>query len=81
MLPGSIELFTEEFFKRPADLPPGKIHDVDDTIVLPKDIPAGEYALSVGVVGVDATQPVIQLGIEGRDDDGWYPVSKVEVAR
>jgi hypothetical protein len=80
-LPGSIELFTEEFFQQPADLPPGEVHDVADTIVLPKDVPAGEYDLSVGVVGVKMTRPVVQLGIKGRDDAGWYPLSKVKVAR
>jgi hypothetical protein len=80
-LPGSIELFTEEFFKQPADLPPGKVHDIADIIVLPKDIPVGEYALSVGVVGVETMQPLVQLGIKGRDDDGWYPVSTMKVAQ
>jgi hypothetical protein len=30
-LPGSIELFTEEFFKEPKDLPPGDVHAVADT--------------------------------------------------
>jgi len=80
-LPGSVDLFTEEFFKEPKDLPPGEVHDVADTIVLPEDIPAGEYALSVGVVGLDENQPAVQLGIKGREDDGWYPVSKVVMSR
>jgi hypothetical protein len=79
--PGEIELFTEEFFKEPADLPPGEIVDVSDTIGLPKDIPAGEYTLSVGVVAIDTTQPVVQLGIKGRDKDGWYPVSTVTISQ
>ena len=33
-LPGSIELFTEEFFKEPKDLPPGEVIDVADSIQL-----------------------------------------------
>ena len=80
-LPGSIELFSEDFFKEPKDLPPGEIYDVADSLVLSEDIPAGEYALSIGVVGVEKTQPVVQLGIKGRDEDGWYPVSKVTISR
>jgi hypothetical protein len=80
-LPGSIELFSEEFFRQPADLPPGMVHDVEDAIRLPDDMRPGDYTLSVGVVGVETMQPVVQLGIEGRDDDGWYPLSKVKVAR
>jgi hypothetical protein len=78
-LPGSIELFTEEFFKEAKDLPPGELHDVGDTITLPKDIPAGKYAVSVGVVGVETMQPVVQLGIKGRDENGWYALGKVTV--
>jgi hypothetical protein len=80
-LPGSIELFTEEFFQQPADLPPGEVYDVADTIALPADFPAGEYALSVGVVDPDGAQPVVQFGIKGRDEGGWYPLSKVKINR
>jgi hypothetical protein len=80
-LPGSIELFTEEFFEEPEDLPPGDIHDVADSIALPEDIPAGECGLSVGVVDVKTEQPIVQLGIKGRGENGWYPVSKIQINR
>ena len=70
-----------EFFKEPKDLPPGEVHDVADTIALPNDIPAGEYALSVGVVDLNGEQPVVQLGIKGRDEGGWYPLSKLRITR
>lgn len=78
-LPGSIELFTDEFFQEPPDLPPGRLHDVSDSIQLPKDIAAGTYELSIGVVGTDNDRPVVQLAIEGRDSEGWYPISQVAV--
>jgi hypothetical protein len=80
-LPGSIELFTEEFFKQPADLPPGEVANVQDTIVLPSDLASGEYIVSIAVVDEKDEKPVVRLGIKGRADDGWYPVSKVAVAR
>jgi len=80
-LPGSIELFTEEFFKEPKDLPPGEIYAVADEIRLPDDVPAGRYVLSIGVVGVRTTQPVVRLGIKGRAEKGWYPLSKLRVTR
>lgn len=80
-LPGSIELFTEEFFRQPVDLPPGAVHAVDDTIVLPEDVPTGEYVLSVGIVGVETEQPIVQLGIQGREQDGWYPLSRLKIGR
>jgi hypothetical protein len=79
-LPGSIELFTEEFFKEPKDLPPGEITDVTDSISLPGDIPNGICDLSLAVVD-ESSNPVVRLGIKGRASDGWYSLSKVRVSR
>ena len=78
-LPGSIELFTEEFFKEPSDLPDGQIADVNDSITLPGDIPEGAYTLSLAVVGEQDAKPVVRLGIKGRAKDGWYPISQIKV--
>ena len=64
-LPGEIELFTEEYFKQPTDLPPGEVVNVADSIDLPDDVPSGAYKLSVAVVGAEVTEPVVQIGIEG----------------
>jgi hypothetical protein len=80
-LPGSIELFTDEFFKEPKDLPPGEVHDVADTFSLPENVSPGDYAFSVAIVGQDDTKPVVQLGIKGRSEDGWYPLSKITISR
>jgi hypothetical protein len=76
-MPGEIELFTEEFFVQPADLPHGKVVDVADTIHLPSNLSPGTYILSLGVVGVDDDRPIVQLGIKGRSKDGWYPLSTI----
>ena len=78
-LPGSIELFTEEFFKQPADLPPGQIYPINDSLELPADIPPGEYTLSVAVVCNATEEPVIQLAITDKTKDGWYPLSRVSI--
>ena len=80
-LPGSIELFTEEFFQEPKDLPPGDTNEVKDSITLPKEMDAGNYTLSVAVVGQEDTKPVVRLGIKGRCEDGWYPLSRIIVTR
>jgi Domain of unknown function (DUF4832) len=80
-LPGSIELFTDEFFKEPKDLPPGPVNEVADHFRMPDDLPPGEYVMSIGVVEESTTQPVVRLGIAGRDRDGWYPLSRVKVLR
>ena len=76
-LPGSVELFTPEFFKEPPDLPPGEIVAVMDSIAL-AGIPVGQYTLSVAVVDA-SSKPLVRLGIKGRADDGWYPLSQVKV--
>ena len=78
-LPGSIELFTPEFLKMPKDLPPGPVNEVTDSINLPANLPPGDYTLSIGVVDANSEQPVVRLGITGRDQDGWYPLSKVAI--
>jgi hypothetical protein len=78
-LPGSIELFTKEFFKEPKDLPPGEINPVTDAIALPQGLEPGTYDLSVAVVEPATGTPVVRLGIKGRTEEGWYQVSKVTV--
>jgi hypothetical protein len=80
-LPGSTELFTEEFFRQPADLPPGEVVDVHDAIELPADLSAEKHSLSIAVVEPESHRPVVRLGIQGRADDGWYPLSKVRITR
>ena len=79
-LPGSIELFTDEFLKEPKDLPPGETAAVSDMISLPSDIPTGDFNLSVAVVD-ESANPVVRLGIKRRASDGWYPLSKVRISK
>lgn len=77
-LPGSIEVFTDEFFKAPKDLPPGEVVNVNDVLALPADVPLGQYTVALAVVN-DDDKPVVRLGIKGRADDGWYPLSTLTV--
>ncbi len=79
-LPGSVDLFTEDFFKNPPDLPPGKVVSVSDALTLPQNMAAGSYSLAIAVVDEDE-KPVIRLGIKGRSGDGWYPLSTIDVER
>lgn len=78
-LPGSVNLFTPEFFKQPPDLPGGPISVVRDRVAL-DDVPAGTYGLSLAVVDASST-PVVRLGIRGRAEDGWYRLSRVTVVK
>jgi hypothetical protein len=82
-LPGSVELFTDAFFKAPPDLSPGPIYSVPDSVALPPQVRPGVYALAVGIVGEPGAQqevPVVRLAIKGRSDDGWYPLGKLRVS-
>ena len=80
-MPGSVPLFTKEFFDKPWELPRGEVVAVADTIALPEDLPAGACRLSLAVVGVDSAEPAIKLGIKERAEDGWYPLSELHVAK
>jgi hypothetical protein len=79
-MPGEIELFDERFFKQPADLPGGPINEVVETIRVADNLEPGDYLLSVGVVGEEGVEPLVQLGIKGRTEDGWYSLSKIRVS-
>ncbi|MBN2505086.1 MAG: DUF4832 domain-containing protein [Verrucomicrobia bacterium] len=52
--------------------------------VLPLTVPAalrpGRYQLALGVVDPVSRKPAVRLAIAGRDAEGWYPVSEVEIA-
>lgn len=79
-LPGSVPVFTDDFLRNPPELPPGEVTDVEDTIALPQDIPPGEYEMALAVVeSANHPVPVVRLAIQGRTNDGWYPVGRVRV--
>jgi len=80
-MPGSVPLFTEDFYKGEWDLPNGEMVDVADKVALPAGIPPGRYRFSVAVVGERSLEPAIRLGIRGRAEDGWYPLSEIEVTK
>jgi hypothetical protein len=39
----------------------------------------GTYGLSVAVVDPASKEPAVRLAIAGRSEDGWYPLSRIEV--
>lgn len=80
-MPGTVELFTDAFFKSPPDLPAGPPVQVKETLHVPAELAPGTYALAVAIVGVDTDDPVVRLGIDGRGADGWYELSTVHVRR
>lgn len=47
---------------------------------LPTSIQPGHYELAIGVVDLSSKTPAVRLAIAGRDAEGWYPVSHVEIS-
>ena len=50
-----------------------------DPMYVPADLPAGEYEVGVALLDPVTLQPAIQLGIEGRESDGWYRLGTTQV--
>jgi len=78
---GHVDTFSEEFAKNPPDLPAGPVVNVADHVIVPAEMPAGLYSLAIGIIDEGTSEPVVQLGIEGRTQDGWYPLSEIRIAK
>jgi hypothetical protein len=51
----------------------------DNAVFVPRDMPAGNYQLQVGIVDIQSHEPVVKLAISGREPDGWYPLGNIEI--
>ncbi len=52
----------------------------EDPVFVPGDLPAGDYQLSVAILDPITLQPGVKLAIQGRGEDGWYPLGKIGVS-
>lgn len=80
-MPGDLDFNVKEYLKNPLDLPPGKIYSIKDSIVIPSNLVPGKYNLSLGIKDVIPDKPLLQLGIKGRDDEGWYPLTQIILSK
>ena len=51
----------------------------DDAIYVPRDMPKGIYQLQIGIVDRQSHEPKVNLAIEGRNPEGWYPIGNFEI--
>lgn len=51
----------------------------NDEIFVPLDMPKGVYELQLGIVDRQSHKPKVNLAIEGRTEDGWYAIGKIEI--
>jgi len=57
---------------------PGRI-ETAESLELPEGLKTGLYELAVAVIDPLTKDPAIRLAIAGRAEDGWYPLSRVNV--
>ena len=48
-------------------------------IFIPADMPLGSYDIQIAMLDKFEDKPIIKFAIEGREEDGWYTLGKVEV--
>jgi len=53
----------------------------DGTIPVPPDLAPGSYRLQVGLLDASTRRPAIRLAIQGREPDGWYNLSSIQVEK
>ena len=53
----------------------------NDAVFIPYGFPAGIYDLQISIVDRQYREPGIKLAIEGRDEEGWYTLGKIEVTK
>jgi hypothetical protein len=51
----------------------------DDAIFIPWDMPEGIYQLQIGIIDRQSHEPKVNLAIEGRTNEGWYQIGKIEI--
>ena len=51
----------------------------EESLELPDEMPLGTYHLEVAIVAPATLEPRVRLAIEGRADDGWYPMGEIEI--
>jgi len=45
---------------------------------LSQTLPPGKYTVYAGIIDAATGKPAIRLANEGRDAEGWYPVSSIQ---
>lgn len=54
------------------------LHRIQEDLLLPDCLGAGDYAVSFGILDPGNHSPSIRLANKGADPDGWYPLGIVE---
>jgi PKD repeat protein len=52
---------------------------VDQEITLPSNMVAGQYTIAISIVDPTTRLPKVQLASAGKDANGWYPLTTIDV--
>jgi hypothetical protein len=58
---------------------PGPSPEIVDTLIVPQGVPPGTYAIDVAILSKDGRSAHVDLAIQGKRADRWYPVSSLKV--
>jgi len=50
-------------------------------VLVPSDIPPGQYDLQIGILDPLSNKPKVQLAISGKQPDGWYYLGKIKIRK
>jgi len=53
--------------------------EAEDVVVVPAGVPEATYNLDVAILSEDGKTAHVELAIEGKRPDKWYPISKVNI--
>ena len=52
---------------------------VNTVIPIPDKVEPGEYDIEIGIVAQATKKPAIQLAIQGKTEEGWYKMGKINI--
>ena len=64
----------------PLEWLPGDVL-VEDSLIIPKDMPKGTYQIEVALVSPNTFEPRVKLAIEGINKEEWYTMGEIEVKK
>ncbi len=49
------------------------------TLFIPFDMQPGKYMIEIVIVSRVSHESLIKLAIEGRNNEGWYPMGEIKI--
>ena len=53
----------------------------DGSVLVPSDMPTGQYDLQIGILDPLSNRPKVQLAVSEKQPDGWYNLGKIKIRK